>query len=612
MAVLNRNKKETVSKNVLPHILDIISPTVIDFEPKKMIVGDLFQRALVVIDYPSHPNMAWLSRAANLPGVTASIHIEPTDPHKLINDIRISMGELEGKLITGGNPFYLKQTSNKLKDTEKLLDKIDREQQKVLDVTVIFLVTATDVEMLEQRTKKLEAVLAANSLRARTPLYAQKEALRSVGPWRLLEEDIKAIGARNMPAISLAASFPFTYSGINDESGILLGIDESGGIVLLDIWKRDQSRTNSNMIVMGKPGVGKSTLIKKILRGEYGRGTKIIQIDPEREYKDLCENVNGDWVDCGGGSGGRINPLQVREVPLDDEEEKEKLYDRDVVKRGPLALHFQTLRTFFQLYQKSFQDDDMLMAYLERVLIETYNKKDIYWDTDPKDIRNEDWPIIKDVYDKSNEMYQETNEEEYKKVATLLESAAIGADSYLWNGHTTLNANSSFIVLDINNLLEADSRILKAQFFNVLGWTWNEASRDRTEKVLLGCDEAYLLADPVNTQPLQFLRNTNKRIRKYEGGLLVITHNLVDFLSPEVRRFGQSLIDNPSYKILMGQGENDIEALTHLMTLSQKEVQILSDGIRGKALLVAGNRRLETKIRITSAELRYFGNAGGR
>ncbi|MED2045657.1 type IV secretory system conjugative DNA transfer family protein [Bacillus thuringiensis] len=32
---------------------------------------------------------------------------------------------------------------------------------------------------------------------------------------------------------------------------------------------------------MGRPGVGKSTAVKKILRGEYGRGTKIIIIDPE-------------------------------------------------------------------------------------------------------------------------------------------------------------------------------------------------------------------------------------------------------------------------------------------------------------------------------------------
>lgn len=308
MAIISRNKKENVEKSVLPSLLDIISPTVIDFEPKNMMIGDLYQRALVVIDFPPRPNMAWLSRAANLPGVTASIHIEPTDPYALIKDIRISMGELQGKLQTGGNPFYLNQTEKKLNDTEKLLEKIDREQQKVLNVTIIFLVTATDIEQLEQRTKKLESVLAASSLRARAPIYGQKEGFRSAGPWRILDDDIRNLGTRNMPAISAAAMFPFTYSGLNDESGILLGTDESGGIVLLDIWKRDQSRTNSNMIVLGKPGVGKSTLIKKILRAEYGRGSKIIQIDPEREYKELCENVQGDWIDCGGGSGGRINP----------------------------------------------------------------------------------------------------------------------------------------------------------------------------------------------------------------------------------------------------------------------------------------------------------------
>lgn len=607
-----KSKKEEVHKSTLPHLLDIISPTVIDFEPKKMTVGELFQRALVVIDFPPRPNPSWLARAVNLPGVTTSIHIEPTDPYALIKDIKVSMGELEGKLINGGNPYYINQTQNKLQDTEALLEKIDREQQKVVNMTIVFLVSASDIRMLETRTRKLESILAGSSLRGRVPMFNQKEALLSVGPWNMLDENIRNIGARNMPAITAAASFPFTYSGLNDGKGILLGTDESGGIVLLDIWKRGEGRTNSNIIVTGIPGMGKSTLIKKILRAEYGRGTKIIQIDPEREYEDLCKRVHGDWIDCGGGAGGRINPLQARLVPLDESDEEERLYSEDIVKRGALALHFQTLRTFFQLYIGALKNNDMLMAYLEIVLEETYKDKEIYWDTDPSTISNDKWPIMKDVYEMALKKFDEEQDQEYHIISTLLRSAAIGADAYLWNGHTTINVESDFIVLDIKNLLEADSRILKAQFFNVLGWTWDEASRDRKEKVLIGVDEAYLLADPDNPQPLQFLRNTNKRIRKYEGGLMTITHNLIDFLDPAVRRYGQALMDNPTYKFLMGQGDNDIEALQKLMSLSEKESQILGEGKRGKALVVAGNKRLDVKVRITSAEERYFGEAGGR
>ena len=51
--------------------------------------------------------------------------------------------------------------------------------------------------------------------------------------------------------------------------------------------------------------------------------TKVIMIDPEREYKEITENLDGDWINVGNGKGGIINPLQIKDVPLDDENEEE-------------------------------------------------------------------------------------------------------------------------------------------------------------------------------------------------------------------------------------------------------------------------------------------------
>jgi hypothetical protein len=87
---------------------------------------------------------------------------------------------------------------------------------------------------------------------------------------------------------------------------------------------------------------------------------------------------------------------------------------------------------------------------------------------------------------------------------------------------------------------------------------------------------------------------------------------MVDFLDPAVRRYGQALIDNPVYKIIMGQGDKDIEALTSLMSLSEKETQTLQEGKRGEALFVAGNKRIHLKSQVTQFELDMFGRGGGR
>ncbi len=55
------------------------------------------------------------------------------------------------------------------------------------------------------------------------------------------------------------------------------------------------------------------------------KGTKILVVDPESEYKDLCHNLGGNWVNAVGGSAGWINPLQVRPSPC-EEGEAERLY----------------------------------------------------------------------------------------------------------------------------------------------------------------------------------------------------------------------------------------------------------------------------------------------
>jgi hypothetical protein len=70
---------------------------------------------------------------------------------------------------------------------------------------------------------------------------------------------------------------------------------------------------------------------------EYMMGTKLIFIDPHGEYKELCDELNGDWINAAGGSKGKINPLQIRAVPRDAENEEE--FNSYVGKCKELALY---------------------------------------------------------------------------------------------------------------------------------------------------------------------------------------------------------------------------------------------------------------------------------
>lgn len=606
-------EKETIEVN--NHVVNVITPMGMEFNQADFWFGDQLGRIILIINYPNRVKIGWLSRIANLEGVTCSIHMKPTNPAKLIENISNSMSELEARLYQGGKALFMKRAQQQLEDAEKLLEKIDREQENVFDVTIAIMVTGRDKEELEIKSRSVYSSIVGSKMRGGPAMFRQEEGLLAVSPYMMCPENIHEAARRNMPISTIAGSYPFNVSSINDGRGNIFGKDATGGVVLLDMWLRGGDRTNSNWTILGAPGVGKSTMIKHLFTMEYAHGTKIIIIDPEREYKNLCNNLGGQWINCGGGSGGRINPLQVKDVPKDDESDEDKMYKDEGKGMGPLALHFQTLRTFFKLYMNDINRIDM--ALLEETLEELYFSKGITYDMDTSNLSNEDYPIMSELHDlllkkSKDESLSEKRRSRYEDLEILLRSAAIGADSSLWNGHTTIKPEADFIVLDTHDLQEADDAIKTSQFFNTLTWTWQQVSRDREEKVLVGADEAYLLVDPKVPQSLQFLRNASKRIRKYEGGLAVIAHSAVDFLDPSVKRYGQALMDNPCFKFFMGTDGQDLEELTSLMKLTEVEQDILAAKKRGHGLLIAGAKRIHAIVELADHEHELFGKGGGQ
>lgn len=179
---------------------------------------------------------------------------------------------------------------------------------------------------------------------------------------------------------------------------------------------------------MGTSGVGKSTATKHLILNEYMKGTKIICIDPEREYKTMCQNLGGDWINTVGKNGQMINPLQIKPVPLDDEDEERPGIKDEGKGLGAMALHIQNIQPFFNLLFPEISHHQMtiLIEYLEKL----YNKFEITWDTDVTKLKNTDFPILKDLYELIVEKVKElekTNIDitDYKIVQGLLRDVAV-------------------------------------------------------------------------------------------------------------------------------------------------------------------------------------------
>ena len=195
---------------------------------------------------------------------------------------------------------------------------------------------------------------------------------------------------------TFVGGFPFASSGYNDGRGYYFAKDSNGGLVILDTWERGNDRTNSSFVIMGVAGIGKSTVVKHIMLSEYMKGTKILCIDPESEYKDMCRNLNGSWLNAGGGKNGRSNLLQIRPAPRDEDDETDKLYTDEGNGMSDMALHMKTLEIEFSLYLPSLTD--MQKAILKQTIIELYNQFGIFWETDIRQLKATDFPILSDLH----------------------------------------------------------------------------------------------------------------------------------------------------------------------------------------------------------------------
>jgi hypothetical protein len=595
-------------------LLNFLAPMGLEIKRNSLVIGENTGKIYGIVKYPQKVDYGWLSKITNIPSTIVSITFKPIDHGTFIESLSRSVIQNRGAAESAKDPLIQKRAERAAIDGERIMVQIDQQGETVGLMSINIMPIARDEETFQKVSRKTESTCAMSKCKPRVLANLQKEAFKMLSPFYTREESIEQICERIIPLSTFVGGFPFSSSGYNDGTGYFFGRDASGGLVVLDTWKRGNDRTNTNMVIMGVAGVGKSTAVKHIALSEYMKGTKLIFIDPEGEYKELCEALNGDWINAGGGSNGRINPLQIRPTPVDDNDD---VYKDEGHGMGDMALYIKNLEIFFSLYLPSL--NDMQKAILKDTLIELYHNFNITWDTDVSKLKNEDFPMFKDLYDlitKKAEEKEKTRKEieqnVYANLALLLKDIALGSDSFLWNGHSSIKTNTKCICLDTHDLQNTSDSIKRTQYFNLLTWCWQQMSKDRNERVLLICDEAYLMIDPNVPQSLVFLRNVEKRARKYEAGIVIISHSVVDFLDPQIKMYGQALLDIPCFKILMGcDGKNLLET-KELYNLTDAEEELLASKKRGNALVMIGSKRLHVIFEIPEYKFEYMGTAGGR
>lgn len=587
-----------------------IAPKGIEWKPTTFRLGEKYCTILTIISYPKFIEHGYLANLTNIPGVKVVIKHIPIDFALMRKMIDKEIADLKERFQKENDHTLQERIRQDYESLENFIQQLAASSAKIFDFQMHILLSGDTEDELENRKLEMKTFMTGLDMRGIPLMFEQEKVLKSMIPI-FPKQDIEDRIGTPIPSNTIAAMYPFVFDSIKDPGlSTLLGVDFSGGVVLFNQFlyqiKKEHNRNNANMLILGASGSGKSTAAKLMLRTHLRNEYKIIAIDPEGELEDMCKNFNGDFINLGkGGQLGMINPLEV--IVDEDEEDLEKGLSYAVLTRT-----LSTLKAFMTYLYPDIEDD--VLTLFSDVAQDTYKRFNIDFNSDFRHFKNTDYPTFDDVYatikGKILSMPEHTRERDVMERLELKIRPLTKELRYYFNGHTTIAPESNFVVFNIRELMNSDSAIRNALFFNILKYAWS-LCLDKDINTVLSVDEAHVLLGSQNELGAEFLAQIQRRSRKYNTGTIIITQQPTDFAADKIIMHGKAIFDNASYYLAMGLKKQAVEDLSKLIDLNENEMETIKRFSQGQGLFVCGTRRMQINVVLTQDELDSFGTGGG-
>jgi hypothetical protein len=573
------------------HELDSGEPSEIRFGLTSMCADEFQISQFLIHEYPLRVGNGWGEGLFDMPNTKVVMRMVPIETPKAIHRIDNAIMELEEDKRSDKASAELDRSTH-LESLQDLLADIQSDNETLFDTTV--LITVYDRKGKNENRKKTKARLREMGFGYNELLGRQMDAYITSEFSQL--DRIKS--SRGIQTSSLAACFPFISGTINDPNGLLIG--QNNLPVFLDFFKRDQEHVNSNLVVIGQSGMGKSYAVKTVLAGLASSGAKVFVLDPENEYGRLAVNLGGDAIDVSNGRKARINPFEITEGIEDG--------------GGAFELHLLFLEQFFRLTLDGLGSDSFEL--MNRLVQECYQKKGIGKNVDLSQLSSCDYPTFSDLYELIQEKLQDEKDSYVSSCLKTLSNYVSkfqgeGRYSDIWNGPTSFNTSGNFAAFNFQRLLSSpNDKTANAQMLLVLKYLENEVIKNRErnrknkthQKIVVAIDEAHLFIDQKYPVALDFMFQLAKRIRKYDGMLMIVTQNIKDFAgTPEIERKASAIINVSQYSLIFSLSPNDMTELCRLYEnageINEAEKEAILNNKRGSAFLISSvNERTNIDI----------------
>ena len=585
---------------------DLILPGTIRFYTDHYICGNYYKSVWAITEYPpTTEETALLSHLADRSGVALRLYnrlVQAIEQKKIIQQ-----ASRKNTMMSSSNDINeTVRAEENMTDIVNLLSGLKRSRETLLHTAVFIELKAES----EEKLRELQADISMELTRAKISfdklLLRQKEGFLSVLP-----NGINVFGAqyeRVLPSGSAANLYPLNYSGKTDSNGFYIGRDKFGSNIIADFDKRTDDKTNSNILILGNSGQGKSYLMKLLLCNMRESGKSVICLDPEGEYEELCNNLGGTYIDMMSGEH-IINPLEPRSFGEPDRSDDVPESYRRVTR---LSQHISYLKDFFRAY-KDFTDSEI--DTLEIMLIKLYSHFGIDDNTDYSNLSPTDYPTMSELYKLVDKEYSSYNkekknlytEETLQNICLGIYSMCKGAEAKYFCGHTNIK-DGEFLCFGVKGIIDTNRQLKSTLLFNIFSYMCSQLlGKGNTVAAI---DELYLFLS--NMTAIEYIRNAMKRVRKRESALLLASQNIEDFLVPEVKEYTKPLFSIPTHSFFFNVGNCSAAEFIDTVQLLKTEYALIDHSERGTCLYRCGNERYLLQVHAPEYKEALFGKAGGR
>ena len=585
-------------------LIEWVKPKEVIFHGNKYQIDGTEAATFAVSDYPLRVKNAWGAELFNIPNTKVVMHVKPVDKMKAIRRIDKVIGEMQTKQIISDKASDANSAEIHQETMNTLLDALQTENESLFDVTLT--ITAYNYLKDDNYKKATRRAMLTGNFRPSTLYGLQIEGFKSatVSPVSTLKNQEWGINSS-----SLAAAFPFVRTFVMDEGGILLGENKTNGYpFIFNLWKRGNLYQNSNAMIIGKSGSGKSFFLKNLILHEWANGTRVIVLDPEAEYLALTRNLYGNIINVGNAREGRINPFHIYKILTEDGTPADS--------KVTFNTHLKMLESFFKIVLADAPTD--VIELINNLTVETYERMGITENTDCSNFPAEYFPLFSDLLDtlksKDTADMDDMTKRDMRTAELYLQKFVTGRYSDIWNAPSTLGVNANLIDFDFQSLFANKNNIVaNAQMLLVFRFIEQEVinARERNKNganlhTMIVVDEAHLFIDAKFPIALDFFYSMNKRIRKYGGAFIPATQNIADWnANEELRSKTSTILKNSQYNFIFKLAAPDMKDVLDVYragdSFNEDEQRMIISAVTGQAFFV-GSTELRACICIKAGE----------